>query len=176
MKMAKASEADIEMAMTLANVLDDIERGYFPTKFAHVDDDPDESEWLDTRDREQYERLIDGLKRLLNQGSIFRVVWGMAVICDPQNECIDPDADTIELHPKLVELEKHRAELLEVVHDAATSLETIQLRSFGVDSHLDSKEQMRAYAGARAKVARHQIAKFHGQPEKQAKNEHSDAC
>lgn len=105
MKMAKASDADIEMAMTLANVIDDIERGYFPTKFADIDDDPDESEWIDTDDREQYARLVDGLRRLLCQGSLFRVVLGMAVICDPANECIDPDAHTIELHPKLQQME-----------------------------------------------------------------------
>lgn len=105
MKMAKASDADIEMAMTLANVLDDIERGYFPTKFADIDDAPEDSEWLDTDDREQYARLVDGLRDLLRQGSIFRVIWGMAVICDPANECIDPDADTIELHPRLQQME-----------------------------------------------------------------------
>lgn len=98
MKMAKASEADISMAMTVANILDDIERGYFPTKLAS-DPESEETEWLDTTDREQYGRLIDGLKRVLNQGSIFRVIWGMAVVCDPANECIDPNADTIEHHP-----------------------------------------------------------------------------
>jgi hypothetical protein len=103
-KMAKASEADLNMAMDLANVLDDIERGYFPTKLS---DDPssDETEWLDTNDREQYARLVFGLKLMLNRGSIFRVIWGMAVVCDPDNKCIDPDADTIEHHPERQQME-----------------------------------------------------------------------
>lgn len=55
-----------------------------------------------------------------------------------------------------------RDELLTALHDAATSLETIQLRSFGEDSFLDSKHEMRSYAGARAAVARESIAKAKG--------------
>jgi len=100
MKMAKASEADISMAMTMANILDDIERGYFPTKLAS-DPESEDTEWLDTTDREQYGRLFDGLKRVLNQGSIFRVIWGMAVVCDPSNELLDPTSDVLAVHPKL---------------------------------------------------------------------------
>ncbi len=98
MKMAKASEADIEMAMTLANYLNAIEGGCMPDALSS---DPESYEYLDYRDREQMNRLIDGLQRLLRKGSIFRVIFGMAVICDPANECIDPDASTIEHHPKL---------------------------------------------------------------------------
>lgn len=111
MKMAKASEADLRMAMDLANVLGDIERGYFPGKL-NEDSDEDETEWIDTDDREQYARLVDGLKRLLGQGSISRVTWGMAVVCDPSNECIDPDADCIEHHPNRIKAEAQRDELL----------------------------------------------------------------
>ena len=100
MKMAKASEDDINMAMTVANMLDDIECGYFPAKLAS-DPESEDSEWLDTDDREQYGRLIDGLKRVLNQGSIFRVIFGMAVVCDPSNELLDPTSDVLAVHPKL---------------------------------------------------------------------------
>lgn len=104
MKMAKASEADIDMAIDLANALEDIERGFFPTKF-QSDEDADEAEWIDTNDRQQYERLVFGLQKLLDKGSLFRVAFGMAVICDPKNECIDPDADCIEHHPKRQQME-----------------------------------------------------------------------
>lgn len=100
MKMAKASEADINMAMTMANILDDIERGYFPSKLAS-DPESEESEWLETASCEQYERLIDGLKRVLNLSSIFRVIWGMAVVCDPSNELLDPTSNVLAVHPKL---------------------------------------------------------------------------
>lgn len=103
MKMAKASPEDIGMALDLIGVLDDIERGFFPYQFS--DPDSEISEWLDFTNREQYGRLIDNLRRLLNRGSIGRVIMGMAVVCDPSNECIDPDADCIEHHPKRQQME-----------------------------------------------------------------------
>ena len=108
MKMAKASESDIDMAMTLANVLDDIERGYFPEKFIDLDGDPHDieiPERIDTDDADQYSRLIDKLLELLRKGSIFRVVWGMAVVCDPTNELIDQADDCIAHHPKRLQME-----------------------------------------------------------------------
>lgn len=108
MKMAKASEADIDMAMKVANVLDDLERGYFPERFIDLDGDPHNieiPEHIDFNDHDQYERLITGLKDLLRDGSISRVIWGMAVVCDPQNECIDPDSDCIEHHPMRQQME-----------------------------------------------------------------------
>ena len=103
MKIAKASSADIDMALDLIGVLDDIERGHFPYRFS--DPESESTEWLDTTDRQQYERLIDQLRRLLNRGSIGRVIMGMAVVCDPMNECIDPEADCIEHHPKRQQME-----------------------------------------------------------------------
>lgn len=103
MKMAKASEADLDMAMELISVLDDIESGYFPGRFG--DQESESSERIDTYDRQQYDRLIDNLRRLLKRGSVGRVIMGMAVVCDPSNECIDPDAPTIEHHPKRQQME-----------------------------------------------------------------------
>lgn len=114
MKMAKASEGDLSMAMDLANALEDIERGYFPLKFSE-NPESEIGERIDTDNRDQYDRLIDGLQRMLNRGSICRVVWGMAVVCDPSNECIDPEADTIEHHPKRQQLEKQLGDLQEAL-------------------------------------------------------------
>ena len=71
MKMAKASEADLSMAMTLANYLDAIDRGHMPDALS---EDPESIEYLDYADREQYARLHAGLQLLLRTGSIFRVV------------------------------------------------------------------------------------------------------
>ena len=96
MKIAKASEADIEMAMTLANYCDSINRRQMPDALSN---DADHIEWLDSDDCEQYARLLRGLQELLDKGSISRVVWGMAVVCDPSNELIDPNDDTLAHHP-----------------------------------------------------------------------------
>lgn len=112
MKMAKASEADLNMAMTLANYLDAIERGHMPDDLSEDDED---IEWLDERDSDQYARLLDGLRHQLKQGSISRVIWGMAVVCDPDNKCIDPNADTLEHHPDLVKFEEQRDELAKAI-------------------------------------------------------------
>lgn len=61
----------------------------------------------------------------------------------------------INSHDELVaEVERLRQALI----DAATSLETIHVRSYGKDSFLDSKHEMRSYAGSRAKVARVALA------------------
>lgn len=59
---------------------------------------------------------------------------------------------------RIAELERVQGVLVGALEDAATSLETIQLRSFGAESYLDSKPQMRAFAGARAGIARAALA------------------
>jgi hypothetical protein len=111
--MAKASNEDLNMAMAIANVLEDIEKGYFPEMLG--DGARSGIEWIDTDSREQYSRLISWLKGLLEQGSIFRVVFGMAVVSDPANECLDPDSEMIEHHPKRLQLQQQKDSLLEAV-------------------------------------------------------------
>ena len=48
--------------------------------------------------------------------------------------------------------------LLQGLEDAATSLETIALRSYGDESYLNTVQQMRGYAGSRAGAARETLA------------------
>lgn len=57
----------------------------------------------------------------------------------------------------ILALIQQRDELLRIARDAATSLETINCRSFGDDSYLNHPDQMRAYAGSRAGVVRKEI-------------------
>ena len=59
-------------------------------------------------------------------------------------------------------LEKQRDELLAALKDAATSMETLAMRSFGESSLLDDKSSMRQYSASRAGVARAAIAKAGG--------------
>lgn len=103
MRMAKASEADLKMALTLAGYLGDIERGHMPDDLSYGGEI---TEFLDSDDCDQYARLLYGLRTLLDQGSICRVIWGMYVLCDPANRCIDPDSDTLEDHPDTVSANK----------------------------------------------------------------------
>jgi len=80
-----------------------------------------------------------------------------------RTEALEHRAHMLNAHDDTIaELKRQRDELLAALHDAATSLETIQLRSFGADSYLDDKHSMRAYAGARAAVAREAMGKTKG--------------
>lgn len=98
MKMAKASEADLEMAMDLANMLEALGHRHcpsMPTVIARNDGEED----FDRDDDDQCGRALRVLLETADRGSLFRVVWGAAVMLDPRNKLIDPDADTIEHHP-----------------------------------------------------------------------------
>lgn len=108
MKMAVASRADIDMALTLTTFLDSISKGYVPDA---VSVDAESIEWLDDDNSDQCCRIVKELKAILEHGSLFRVTFGMATVCDPRNKVIDPDADTLELHPDHVRAAAERGQL-----------------------------------------------------------------
>lgn len=100
MKMAKASEADLDMAMELCGAIDGL-TGWgacVPEAIQSVKD-PLDSEHFDRDDREQCARVLGHLLDLSTKGSLMRVVWGAAVMLDPRNKCVDPQSDVIALHP-----------------------------------------------------------------------------
>lgn len=103
MKMAKASQADIEMALDLSGFLESLDRGYMPNQLQDGDDD---TIWFDFEDGELCRRAIMWISDTLARGSLSRVTLGMAVLCDPKNELLDPDSDVLDLHPKLKALEE----------------------------------------------------------------------
>lgn len=98
MKMAKASEADLQMAMELCGMLDGIGHRHCPSMPAVIArNDGDED--FDRDDDEQCGRVLRVLLETAERGSLSRVVWGAVVMLDPRNNLVDPDADTIERHP-----------------------------------------------------------------------------
>lgn len=99
MKMARASQADVDAAIAVTRILDELEKGYMPTT---DDDDGEEIERFDRDDPEHCQKALGMLLDAALEGSIFRVTWGMTVVLDPRNELLDPDADVIQLHPKIV--------------------------------------------------------------------------
>jgi hypothetical protein len=128
MKMAKASEADLEAAIKIASALEAIDRGLMPEGF---DADDGEREDFDIDSGRDCRNVIRHILDLMDNGSIGRVVWGMAVILDPANEAIDPDASAIEHHPKRLEADKVRQQrdellaLLKSIDDSAKSSQSI---------------------------------------------------
>jgi len=101
MKMAKASEADLEMAMELSRFVEDLEKGDMPTQISEAPES-EAHEWFDMYDREHCRKAVEALLEIVRKGSIFRVTVGMAVLCDPRNKLLDPNADTLEAHPDTV--------------------------------------------------------------------------
>lgn len=101
MKMAKASEADINMAMELCGAFDLLGQRFLPCMPEAIEQlgDDDESEPFDRDDDAQCGRALRHLLDIADRASLMRVVWGCAVMLDPRNELIDPGADTIEHHP-----------------------------------------------------------------------------
>lgn len=104
MKMAKASEADLNMAIELTNALEALAGRWgavMPEKIERCEQDC-EFERFDIDDPKQCRRVIEYLIRLTRSASLMRVVWGMQVLLDPRNRMVDPDADTLEHHPDVV--------------------------------------------------------------------------
>ena len=108
MKMAKASEADMEMAIKVCSALEAIDRRFFP-EGSEGSNDPDD---FDLDDDEHCGRVLRHIHELRQAGSIGRVIWGMYVLLDPVNELIDPDADTLEPHPDIAQAEIDAREAL----------------------------------------------------------------
>jgi len=70
------------------------------------------------------------------------------------------DTEALELGTaeKCDQLRSHINVLRDALDAAATSLETIQLRSYGDESYLNHMDQVRGFAGSRARVAKESIA------------------
>ena len=105
MKMAKASEADLEMAIELSNALEALAGRWgavMPEKVAKPQRDEDEAERFSLDDEEQCRRVLEYLIRLTRSASLFRVTFGMTVLLDARNKIVNPDADTLEHHPDIV--------------------------------------------------------------------------
>lgn len=100
MKMAKASEKDMEMALELVKVLESLESGSMPEL---MQNDPNNIEHVpfDQDSREDCVKAMSHILDVLSKGSIARVVWGMYVLLDPANKVVDPDLDHIDVHPRI---------------------------------------------------------------------------
>lgn len=111
MKMAKASERDIEMALELSRTIEELMKGYFP-------DDGEDVVIFDPQDPYDCHKAIDLIFEIACKGSLFRVVFGMAVVLDPRNEVVDPGSDVLELHPNHQKAHEQRDELLAAAKQA----------------------------------------------------------
>ena len=109
MKMAKATEKDLECALLILGQLDDMENGLMP-RISHGQDGPvypaTDGEWRSFEQtnaddcEEAVKRLMDVFCKRENGGAMNRVIWGMHTLM--HNDVCDPNASTLEWHPSLV--------------------------------------------------------------------------
>jgi len=99
MKMAVARPEEIEKAMVIAGILEDVDSNTFPrtAKGEWEESDPDHF------DEDDLGHLQTFHERLMECGGLWRVALGYAVLTDPKNRIIDPDKSYLELHPRLLE-------------------------------------------------------------------------
>lgn len=108
MKMAKASENDLNAALEMCRALDSLEDGVLPDEMTEGED----SVYYNADDHA--EKVVDHLISIFKKASLFRVCFGMTVVLDPQNEIVDPNDDCLALHPKFTRITEQRDELLKV--------------------------------------------------------------
>ncbi|WP_343638955.1 hypothetical protein [Roseateles sp.] len=99
MKMAKATEKDIDAAGEAMAVLNDISSGYYPAS----EGEDDAPTFFLPEDERHLRRFYDAIKATLNAspGWQGRVIGGMCyVILWDKNKIVDPESDTLDLHPR----------------------------------------------------------------------------
>ena len=101
MKMAKASQADLDMAADLCAAFSTLTDRWCPAMPEAIATPREgmDLEHFDADNDAQCARALQHLLAISERGSLFRVVMGMSVLLDPRNHCIDPAADTLEHHP-----------------------------------------------------------------------------
>ena len=106
MKMAKATEKDIEAAGELLGILDTIDArfgGPWATDGPESLEQALDGDEFDADNREHLQGLYNSLAKLLRQSPNFhgRVIGGMCyVILYDKNQIVDPGADCLEIHPR----------------------------------------------------------------------------
>lgn len=95
MKMAKASQADIDTAIQLHQFLRAMSQG---RSAPEVVDEFGYKGYDDLLERQAAD--VEFALRAYENGDLFRVVWGMQTLLDPGNEVVDPNLPHLELHPK----------------------------------------------------------------------------
>lgn len=126
MRMARASEQDLDAAMQLCGALDALTgwRPVVPEAVARVPADSDADEPFDADDQEQCARVLEHLLEIYQLASVPRVVWGCAVMLDPRNRLVDPDSDVIEQHADSLTARRQRDALMQRLSEVLQSIST----------------------------------------------------
>lgn len=99
MKMAKATDKDLDAAIDLAGVIENVCQGYCPS---NADPDDDDSTFFDPDDPEHLRAFYDRVMAIVKPvpGGLHRVSGGLHTIL--HNDIVDPDDHVLALHPRLI--------------------------------------------------------------------------
>lgn len=97
MKMAKASEEEMERSIVLSGMLLDVDGGDFP-RGINGERDENDPDYFDVDDPEHLRAFHDRIMGTM--AGIHRVTWGFHTLM--HNDIVDPDLDVLELHPRIV--------------------------------------------------------------------------
>lgn len=100
MKLAKANAEDLKGATDLLHILSAVSQGYMPDGMEAVHED---AELFDIDDSADCKMVLKALIEIENGCNLLRVVWGMETLMDPLNDIIDPESETLDLHPSIAE-------------------------------------------------------------------------
>lgn len=100
MNMAKASTTDLDLAQNIARIIEDLEKGFMPSP-----EDSEDIVYFDISEHDDCKFVINAILDEAKRGSLFRVTFGMLVLCDPKNTLLHPDSDILEAHPLIAEMQ-----------------------------------------------------------------------
>lgn len=135
LRMAKASQEDIDGGFDLAVILDAIDKGDYPSYFATPEerDAAEEAGNIPSRfDEHDFEHLqhlhglLTGLMDRRRGFSLWRVVMGMDVIL--RNNVLDPDDDCLAIHPRFAQREQELCATVERLRQALSGLVGVSSR------------------------------------------------
>ncbi|MFM0163924.1 hypothetical protein PQR39_26355 [Paraburkholderia sediminicola] len=140
MKMAKATSKDLDAAIDLAGVIENVCQGYFPSNADADDDDPT---FFDPDDQGHLKAFYDRVMAIVKPapGALHRVSGGMHTVL--HNDIADPDDDVLSLHPRLVAA-LEAVETLAEIRAALTFQQRVQpwmLECFGSEIAADMSER-----------------------------------
>lgn len=135
MKMAKASQSDLELGLAITSAIEACERGMMPAGLCE-DEDADDYEDFDRCNQRQCYEVLNHILDIAETASLARVTWGMFTLLDPENKLLDPSVDHLALHPELSDAGKMRNER----DEAIAKLERAQAEIRALESRLLERE------------------------------------
>lgn len=136
-RMAKASQADLDAAYRIMNLLASMDRGHYPSN------EEGSPTFFDSDDWEHLQFLHQQIIEIAdNSGGVSRVIGAAGILLNEKNGLIDPDDDCIELHPDLKAMNKAKEEADQLrarIAELETELETAKRRIVHLDGRLSEK-------------------------------------